>query len=213
MVKLRHIAAAAFILAGCAASYGQLTAGQAFVDAPRAVFPLLDRDAKLDMVDYYNSGVATPTKNVMDGKSLITSMAPMKMNFTMTDASCYEIDMLPTADGDTLIALIGTVATPAPDSQMTLYTKDWGANVTPAHFTKPVLADWLTSEGKSGSGEVEGLVPFLLIGYTYDPGSRTLTLTNNTRRFLSADVYEIVEPCLKQTMTYSWNGKKFIAQP
>lgn len=213
MVKLRKIVAAAFIFAGCVASHAQLTAQQAFVDAPRTVFPLLDRDAKLDMVDYYNSGLATPTKNVMDGKSLITSMAPMKLNVTMTDASCYEVDLLPTADGDTLIALIGTVATPAPDSQMTIYAKDWRSNVTQNYFTKPVLADWLTAEGKSRSGEVEGLVPFLLIGYTYDPGSKTFTLTNNTRRFLSADVYEIVEPCLKQSMTYSWNGKKFVAQP
>ena len=60
------------------------------------------------------------------------------------------------------------------------------------------------------AGEVEGLVPFLLVSYSYDPASATLTMTNNTGAFLSADVYELVSPCLKETVTYRWDGKKFV---
>ena len=56
------------------------------------------------------------------------------------------------------------------------------------------------------------MVPFLLISYSYNPATLTLTLTNNTRSFLSEDVYSIVEPYLKTEILYKWNGKKFARQ-
>ncbi len=154
------------LLLGAGAAFAQLTASQAFADAPQNVFPLLDHNTKLDMIDYFNSGMSTASKNAMDGKSRITAITPAKVEISMTDASSYELALLPTANGDTVVALITTVATPAPDSQMTLFSKDWATNLTSSLYSKPGMADWLTEEGRANSGEVEGLVPFLLVSYT-----------------------------------------------
>lgn len=210
MKLTKPIALAAALVLGASACFARLTARQAFTEAPQSVFPLLNLDARLDMIDYFESGMANTSKNAMEGQSRITAMTPDKVSISMSEASDYELCLLPTADGDTAIAVIATVATPAPDSRMSVYSKDWSKNLTSGAFSKPVLSDWLSEEGKERAAEVEGLVPFLLISYSYDPASGVLTLTNNTGRFLSSDIYEIVKPCLKDSITYKWNGKQFV---
>ena len=51
MKKQRILLAAVSILT--AASAWALTASEAFTSAPRSVFPLLDNNTRLDMVDYF----------------------------------------------------------------------------------------------------------------------------------------------------------------
>ena len=185
-MKLSRFFAVAFmLLLGAGGVFAQLTASRAFAEAPQSVFPLLDHNTRLDMIDYFNSGMTTASKNNMDGKSRITALTPNKVEISMTDASSYELALLPTANGDSVIALITTVATPAPDSQMAIFSKDWSKNITNGIFTKPVLADWLTDEGKDDIGEVEGIVPFMLVSYSYNPDSQQLEVTNNTAKFMS----------------------------
>ena len=46
-------------LAGMQNASARLTAAGAFADAPAPLFPLLDKNARLDMIDYFNSGSAT----------------------------------------------------------------------------------------------------------------------------------------------------------
>lgn len=43
----------------------QLTASKAFADAPASVFPLLNRNARLDMIDYFNGGMSTASTNAL----------------------------------------------------------------------------------------------------------------------------------------------------
>lgn len=211
---LRHLAIVAAIAgAGVIAADAQsLTASKVFVDAPRQIFPLLDRNARLDMVDYFTNGMTNTTPNAMNGQSAVTALEPMRVALKMTDASSYELDLLPTAKGDTLVMLISTVATPAPDSKMSIHTADWQTDLTVSAFTRPTLDQWLTDKGRENSGEVEALVPFLLISYSYDPATSVLRLTNNTSQFLSSDIYEIAAPYLLAEKSYKWNGRKFTLQ-
>lgn len=197
------------LMLGQASANAQLTASQAFVEAPRKVLPLLDRNARLDMLDYFNSGLTTKTTNKLNGASAVVSVSPMQVEVQMTDASTCHIAVLP-ASSDTLIAVISTVDTPAPDSKMTVYSSDYSRDLTTTVYAKPTLKEWLTDTGEIAT--VESLVPFLLISYSYSPATGILTLTNNTKMFLSEDVYIIVEPYLKKDITYKWTGKKFAKQ-
>ncbi len=186
----------------------QLTASEAFSKAPRKVMPLLDENARLDMIDYFNSNMSNATENSYGGKSRITELSPKQLSARLTDASTCQVSILPGASGE-LIALITTVATPTPDSRMSVYSSDWTRDVTAATFTKPTLADWLTAEGKKNSDVVEMTVPFLLIGYSYDPDTSILTLTNNSDKFLGQDIYATVSSYVLPQIQYKFNGKRF----
>ncbi len=198
------------VAAICAVSaWGEITATDAFVSAPQNIFPLLDANTRMDMVDYFNSGSDKASVNALKGKSRVVSIDPQKLEVNMTDASSNQVIVLPTKDGE-LIGLIATVATPAPDSNLNVFSSDWTDIPTEQVFTRPLLADWLSAEGKKNQDEVEMMVPFLLVSYDYEPSSKTLTLTNNTKDFLSEDIYEMVAPYLLPMLKYVWNGKKFV---
>ncbi|MDE6324014.1 MAG: DUF3256 family protein [Paramuribaculum sp.] len=207
-LRLKTIALCALIIATCGECMAQLTATQAFSTVPRKVLPLFDDNARLDMIDYFNSNMSNTTENTYGGRSRITSLSPEQMTVKLTDASDCQIAILP--DGKNgLIAMITTIASPTPDSRMSVYSSDWSRELTSSVFTKPVLSDWLTPEGKKNSATVETSVPFLLISYHYDPSTKILTLTNNTSEFLGKDVYEPLSGFLLDKIDYQFNGKRF----
>lgn len=201
-----------FLLFSLALSFpagARITASEAFSKAPRKVIPMLDENARLDMIDYFNSNMSNTTGNTYGGKSRILSLSPMQLTARMTDASTCQLAVLPAGNSE-LIALITTVATPTLDSRMSVYSSDWSRDVTAETFTKPTLADWLTHEGKKNSDQVEMTVPFLLISYSYDPETSVLTLTNNSAQFLGEDVYDMVKPYVLPKLEYKFNGKRFV---
>lgn len=202
----RLITILAVVAIAVPAMMARLTAADAFTGAPASMFPLLDRNTRLDMVDYFNSGMPTASQNAMDGKSRVTALTADDVKIAMTDASSYQIAILPAAS-DTIIAVIQTVATPAHDSHISFYNREW-QQLKDDCFTPPVMDDWLTPAGKKNDGEVAAIVPFMLAEYVYDPASRTLTLTNNLKELLSADMYPLVADYLKPSLVYRWDGKK-----
>lgn len=207
--KLRNlfIAAVALVAAAMPVS-AQMTAADALKTIPDKLMPLLDKNTRLDMIDYYNSGSSTPSKNAMAGKSRILSLTPDHAVIELTSASSCEIAILP-AGNDTLIALVNTVATPAPDSKLKIYTSDWSNDVTDKVFVAPTIDDWLTDEGKKNIDEVETMVPFMLAGGTFsNDGGTQYLLTNKIAQFLTEEVYKPMSSYFKPSITYKWNGKK-----
>lgn len=202
------ILAAALLLFGATAARAQLTAAKAFVNAPQSVFPLVDTNTRMDMVDYINAGMSTQSNNKLGGGSAIIDLSPMRMKVKMTDSSTDELFLLPTAASDTIIGVIRTVATPGHDSSIAFYDSKWQPVKGGSVLTVPVLADWITD--KAHTADVETVVPFMLVGYTFDPATQRLTATNHLEGFLSEDIYSMVAPYISKTLVYAWNGKRFV---
>lgn len=201
---MRHLIFSLLLL--CAVSASALTATEAFTSAPASVFPLLDKNTRLDMVDYFVSGLSTPSANLMQGSSVITAIDPASVKVRMTDSSTAQVMVLPLGN-DTIIALISTVAAPGLDSTITFYDSSWNQIATAKYFAKPGWKDWTTPG--TNVEEVTMQAPFMLASYEYDPSTMKLTLTNNLSKFLDPDVYEMISTSLNPTLIYEWSGKKF----
>lgn len=198
----------AVVLSSQAVQAAEPAVVDAFASAPASVIPLLPHATRLDMLDYFNSGMTTPSNNLMNGKSRITQLTDRYINIDLTPASTLQLVVLPAANKE-YTAVISTIATPSPDSRMTIYSSDWQQTLTDKLFRTPQLKDWLTPEGKKKADEIEMLLPFMLVSYTYDPTTQKLTLTNNSSSFLAREVYEDIKPYLVDSISYIWNGKKF----
>ncbi len=183
-----------------------ITAADAFVNAPMGLFPLLDRNTRLDMIDYFRSGSETASSNRLAGKSRVTQLAVDDISVELTEASSCQIALLPMG-GDTIVALIKTVKTPIADSSIDFYTVKWQA-IDKDLFDVPKLKDWLTKEGNKNKKTVESELPFILTGYKYDASTHKLMLTNNMSGFYQKEEYEKISRYLKPTLTYNWSGKK-----
>lgn len=182
-----------------------------FSNAPRSVFPMLDTNTRLDMIDYYNSSNNKGAANTLGGISRVTSIKPERLDIAMTDATTYSLCLIPSST-DTIIALITTVKTPATDSKISFYQSDWTPINSAGIFNKPNFEDWLNSDGKKNRDEVESTIPFMLTAYDYNPDTTTLTITNNTAAFMPKEIYEIVADYLYPALSYKFDGKKFVKQ-
>lgn len=189
----------------------QTSAADLFTSAPQNVFPLLDQNTRLDMVDYYKNGMSTPSQNSLDGRSLITEMTPASLTVKMTDSSAMQIVELKGPKGS-VVALISTVATPGLDSNIKFFDSDWKPLPTESYFVKPGWKEWLTDSGRQNQDEVTMQVPFMLASYRIDPDSGTLTLTNNLSHFLDKALYDDLSTYLRPQLVYLWNGKNYTLQ-
>ena len=208
-MKNRIIVSAAGLLAGTLALMGQITASEAFSTAPNTVFPLLDSSTRMDMIDYFNSGMSNTSTNNLKGQSAVTSLSDKALSVKMTDSSTAQIVVLDAGSGQ-VVAVISTVAAPGLDSSIAFFDADWNALPDGNYFAKPRIDDWLTPEGKANKAEVEMQVPFMIASYNYDPSTGKLLLVNNLNRFLDEDIYDIVSRYLRPTLSYTWNGKRFV---
>ena len=182
---------------------------RAFASAPQNVFPLLDRNTRLDLIDYAVNNLSTPAANELAGHSAITEITPTDLTVKLTDSSSAQLCVLP-AGRDSVIVLITTVAAPGLDSSLSVYTKDWAPLPTADVFKKPGWKEWFTPDADKET--VLALTPFMLASYRFDPATSTLTLTNNLQKFLDADTYSQVEPSLQKSLTYVWNNRRFVAR-
>ena len=193
-------------LAGALTVSAQLTAESAFTSAPAEVFPLLERNSRLDMIDYFRSGLDTPTANRLDGGSRVTALSDSKMDLNLSDASSAQIVLLP-AGSDTIIAVVNTLAMPGKDSSVSFYSSQWkklsGENI----FKAPIMDDWMT-KGHS-TREVTDVTPFMIASITIDPAAGSLTVNNNLSAFLAPEVYESIAPAMLPQLTYKWDGRRF----
>ena len=195
---------------GALGAFGQTTAADLFTSAPQSVFPLLDRNTRLDMVDYYRNGMSNPSQNQLEGRSSITEMTPESITVKMTDSSAMQIVDLKGSKDD-VVAVISTVAAPGLDSTIKFFDTEWNPLPTEAYFKKPELKDWLTDSGKQHEMDVTMQVPFMLSSYRIDPSNSTLILTNNLGNFLDKEIYDDLSSYLNPSLTYSWTGKEFKA--
>lgn len=187
---------------------GQTTAGDMFVNAPAELLPMLPRNTRLDMIDYFKSSLPNASANLLQGKSRITALSADNVEIDVSGASSYQLALLPMGK-DTVAVFIETYHTPVADSSIRFVTRGWEP-VAGNLFEEPVLADWLSADGKRSRRDVEDAVPFILAEYRYDPSTRMLTVTNNTESYFPEDEYGAVAPLLRKQLLYSWNGKRMV---
>lgn len=183
-----------------------LTASRAFADAPLEIFPTIDRTTRLDMIDYYNSGSAKPSKNAFKGDARVLSLSDAQITFSTSDIQQVELSLIP-HKSDTLIMVITTIKTPVDDSDVRFYTSGWKP-VKDRLFIVPQLSDWMTAEAEPRKSDLENLFPITLARCVYEPSTGTLTIENKLGDFLPEDQVAWAKGLLHAKLVYQWNGKK-----
>ena len=180
-----------------------------FASAPASIFPSIDTSTRLDMIDYFNAGSSTPSKNAFGGDARILESTQEQITVRTSPVSTYSLSLLPVHnDSDTLLLLVRTLDTPAPHSTAWIYTSDWKKRV--ATVESPQLADWILPSARKQKTDLENAVPYVLSGIVYDPSARTLTFTNSLEQYIPDDRKEFVASCVAPQIVYVWNGHKFV---
>lgn len=199
---MKHLFLAAAIAVSAFSGANALTAEEAFKTAPSTVFPLIEPGTRLDMIDYFNAGVDRAARNTLYGDSRITAMTPATITVQVSKASRTEIVTMPVSDNDTAIVVISTVDTPAPDSKVSIYDRDWQLLTT----VIPPLEQWVIN--KKDRNDVEELLPYMIVSCGYSPDTDTFVFTNHTAGAVGKEVYEPLRPMLRDYLVYGYDPKK-----
>lgn len=219
MSRLLALALAACIgaLAALARDPGPDVAARCFEQAPTSVLPLISKNTRLDMIDYFRAGSDRQSANQLDGPARITALernliafeAGSGLRCQMLVIDNYRFDK---SAGEWVpiyvIGLIETLDTPIPDSKITFYDSKW--QPIKGAFTPPRLADWLTTRNKDEIEMVKRTLPFITVEYAFDPQTLAVIATPTISRYFVADDAEAAKALalLRPAITYRWDDRK-----
>lgn len=180
MPKLRYIILLLLLLTLTSAR--ARTAADFFLDMPNKHLPLLDRNTRLDMLDYFNAGLETASKTGLGGQARILSNHPDRILMQVSRDATVEIAVVKTGN-DTIVALIETVKTPIHDSSITLMNKD---------YSNPRSIEMPGVEMMAGKDNIKALkdMPMpemIFISASFDPDNNAFVFTDNTTEYYPAD--------------------------
>lgn len=201
--SLRIAAIVILFLCGAICNFAR-NASTFFVEAPPSVIGIFDRNSRLDMLDYYRSGLATPTSNVLGGKSRVTGERPELVSVNVSDRTRIDLALLK-VKGDTIIALIETVMTPVPDSSIRFYRKDWSEIESPA---SPTTLDFVAKKDRKRLADSTMPVDFITAEYLPERGIFRFT-NHSAEYYVPTEIPQILEHA-DSTITMRFDGKKFI---
>lgn len=217
-MKLNHVillsaallAAVAFVTTPIAMSAA--TPASLFINAPQSRFPFLPKMKRMDMVDYYNSGVGRGSDNLLGGKSRVLELTPDQIKVELVEGgmSTTSLSIVPNGKNDSIIVVVSNVLTPAPDGMISFYTTDWKEiKGKQPLFDQPAFDDWLVKGIDRGvRDDVRNAVPFIMAQYSFDPNTGVLTLTQTAEEYLPEAEYNVARDHLLKQLRYKWNGKK-----
>ena len=180
-----------------------------FASEPGTIFPLLTHTARLDMVDYYNSGQSVAMQNNLAGESRLLALDSTYIK-VQTSAS-RDVEMVMRMVGkDTVITVIETVKTPVPDSRLTQWNSHWQQYVSNRLFAMPTIDDFIVGKMPGElRADLQDAIIFPLIALTFK-GERhdVIEATHGLERFLVKSEYERYAPHLRPSLSYRFNGLK-----
>lgn len=152
------------------------TAADFFISAPDEILPLLPQNTRLDMLDYFSSGLPTPSPNATRGQARIMLNEPSKLQAVLSRDSNIQFALIP-GGRDTVVAVIETVLTPVADSSVSFYDTSW----RPLEIVMPSVEplDFVPAALKKEAAKAE--MPDVAFGTVeFNPETGCLTVNNTT---------------------------------
>ena len=178
----------------------QTNAPTVFIKSPQSVLPTIDKNTRLDMVDYFRGGMSTSSATSLNGEARVTSMNDQQIEFTTSDNG--RMLMAPLKLGkDTVIVVVKTTEIPVADSRVEVYS--WpGWELIDSHDCG-VIADWVTPDAQKDNRteDVENALGFMTASATFEPETATITFVPTISGLVSKDEYAKVSPYIHREMT------------
>lgn len=132
----------------------QIKMADVFRTMPDSIVRLLTNNDRMDLLDFAESNMTAKVTNRLDGKSTLNILTDDYLHLTVTTLSSLQMRLFPLSDGRQAVVVVKTVAGPAKDSVLKIYTADWSEQldvkqhvIAPsldAYWTKPL--DEMTEE-------------------------------------------------------------------
>ena len=195
-------------LLGAVTVSAQMTPRSVLTPAPEKVLLTIDASTLLDMLDYYENGVARTVKNKAGEDAVITEMTESTITLNTGAAHSITFAILPYGKSSVIMA-VDRVDSPSTDAVVTFYDSRWKQLDSRKLLRFPTLADWTGKLSPDKMEEIENALPFLMVDARYNPATSTLTFTPQIGDYVSVENAGKVKDALAPQLDYVWSGKSF----
>lgn len=169
----------------------------------------LDRNERLDMLDYFDSGLATPVTSALGEACVITSADDNSLCIDMGAGTTVSLYMLKTGK-DSIVMQITDLSLPAVDSTIEFYNTDSQPLSADKFLPHLWLSDWTVRRLSADERlDLENNMGFIMYKADYDAATGNLVLTGSFSDYLPEESLKVTEKFLKPRLTLQWSGKKF----
>lgn len=191
-------------------------AAKFFTDMPLSVMEFINKNRRLDMLDYYAADSIHRVPNGMEGFSFLEKVTPDYLKAQITPQSAMEICVLPIKN-DTIYQCIYTLSTQdqANDSEIKFYDGDYTPLETSKYIRLPELKDFIDlssvakNERKDILQKIEGLLPFTTITFATDPANKSLNAHLTSDQLCPPSEFDKIRKYIIPSITYKWSGSKY----
>lgn len=118
----------------------QVKMADVFRTMPDSIVRLLTNNDRMDLLDFAESNMTAKVTNRLDGKSTLNILTDDYLHLTVTTLSSLQMRLFPLSDGRQAVVVVKTVAGPAKDSVLKIYTADWSEQLdVKQHVAAPSL--------------------------------------------------------------------------
>ena len=166
-----------------------------FIAMPVSLMPMLDENARKDLVDICLSGMTTSLPNEWGGTSALQKLTDNYLKLREDSEGTVVTDMALLPRGkDTVVCVVRTLRTPQPVSEVQFFNSRWQELKADKLLKLPDMEEF----PRSSDLLTEGVLPVEFMEATLDAteqGGIVLAFTTNTS---------------KHRICFRWNGKKFL---
>lgn len=174
-----------------------------FMNLPERVSPLLNRQMKFEMLEYFKAEHADSVKNKLYGNSVITSRDTLNQTLSLStsSASNMQIKLFVEPEKSYTIGIIETIYHPIESSALSFYDAQW--NKLNIDFQEPLLSDWISKDLLNNrSVDLNWLKKIdepSYLAMRFEDVSPTLEVTNNSLDVLTKEDKDLVQSLLKES--------------
>lgn len=180
-----------------------------FFNEPGYLYPILKKNARMDLVDYYNEGRMVDVKNDIGGNSRFLEVKPNYISTQVTSST--QVDLLLIEDKkDTIIVAVTTNELPAKDSKIVFFNTKWQRYVKSrlqAHGMEDFIA--IPKGNKTKKETLFEAIDFPIISYSINPEDNTIIARQGLKDYMSLEDYKKIEPYLKDSITFVYKNGQF----
>lgn len=220
-MTIRFLAALAILLmpSVCHARKAQtpdtISARRAFLEMPSIELDMINKNARLDMLDYYDSGSDRRVGNNLYGEAWLEKLTPDYIRVHLSPVSTLQLKVLSLAGGNDIIMAVYTVGDDGgmKDSDVSFYDPHFRPLPSSKYLPDIRLEDFLASKDrKEALKELRDLLQFYGMDFELSPDSDRLTATLSYTETVPVEATDVLASLLKPEIFYCWDGKHFLKQ-
>lgn len=184
------------------------------VSMPDSVIPLLVKNRRLDLIDFYDARMEATVTNLLDGKSHLKTLTDDFVELSYTGASDVTMKLLAVNDTTDILCMVTTMKgkSTVSDSRIAFFDKQWQPLKATDYIDEPCIEDFRSIQQSDSTQWAWSKLDIFFSTYHLSAESTSLKCVLTTTDYLSADDRKEVIPYLrKEPITYRWDNGKYEA--